>query len=418
MKNKKIIYGVGGALLLLLLWWMFSGGSAEGISKSMITKVIKGNLPIEVIATGELEARNSQNIYAPSLLRSLGVSQIKISEMADEGTILKEGDFVASLDPSEIGSSLNQLEIDKEQKLSDLKSAKLDTALSMRAERESILNLKYAMEESDLEVKQSKFEPPAVQRKAEITLEKAERNYEQAITNLKLKKQQAVSKVFKVQTELKQLEAKISKMLTGLQSLQVTAPQNGMLVYYSNWNGKVKPGSTVNTWNPIIASIPDLSEMISKTYVNEIDISKVKKGQEVTITVDAFADKLIKGEIISVANIGQQQSNSDAKVFEVEIKVLDQDTMLRPAMTTSNKIKIKELKEVLYIPLESVFTEDNIQYVFLKNGGSITKQQIETGEASEEYIVVDKGVNADNEISMIAPEGAEEMEINRLKEQD
>ena len=92
-------------------------------------------------------------------------------------------------------------------------------------------------------------------------------------------------------------------MTTGLQSLQVTAPQNGMLVYYSNWNGKVKPGSTINTWNPIIASIPDLTEMISKTYVNEIDISKVKKGQSVSLSVDAFAEKSISGEIISVANI-------------------------------------------------------------------------------------------------------------------
>ena len=147
MKNKKLVYGGIGVLVLLFAWWIFSPSTAEGISKSMITKVVKGDLPIEVIATGELQAKNSQKIYAPPLLRSLGVSQIKISNMASEGTILKQGDYVASLDPSEIGSKLSQLEIDKEQKLSDLKSARLDTALTMRAERESILNLKYAMEE-------------------------------------------------------------------------------------------------------------------------------------------------------------------------------------------------------------------------------------------------------------------------------
>lgn len=416
LKNKKLLIGIGGAIVLLLGYWMFGPNGGEVVSKSMITKVIKGNLPIEVIATGELKARNSQNIYAPSLLRSLGVSQIKISNMANEGTILKEGDFVASLDPSEIGSKLNQLEIDMEQKLSDLKSSKLDTALTMRAERESILNLKYAMEESDLEVKQSKFEPPAVQRKAEINFEKAQRNYKQAITNLKLKRQQAVSKVFKVQTELKQLQAKIEKMQIGLQSLQVTAPQNGMLVYYSNWNGKVKPGSTINTWNPIIASIPDLSEMISKTYVNEIDISKVKKGQSVTIAVDAFSDKLISGEIISVANIGQKMSGSDAKVFEVEIKVSERDTMLRPAMTTSNRIKIKELDEVLYVPIEAVFNEEELQYVFLKNGGNFVKQEIKTGESSDEFIVVTKGLTVNNEVSLIAPEKEETIKLVRIKE--
>lgn len=416
LKNKKLLMGIGGGIALLLGYWMFGSNGGDAVSKSMITKVTKGSLPIEVIATGELKARNSQNIYAPSLLRSLGVSQIKISNMANEGTILKEGDFVASLDPSEIGSKLNQLEIDMEQKLSDLKSSKLDTALTMRAERESILNLKYAMEESDLEVKQSKFEPPAVQRKAEITFEKAQRNYKQAITNLKLKRQQAVSKVFKVQTELKQLQAKIEKMQIGLQSLQVTAPQNGMLVYYSNWNGKVKPGSTINTWNPIIASIPDLSEMISKTYVNEIDISKVKKGQSVTIAVDAFSDKLISGEIISVANIGQKMSGSDAKVFEVEIKVSEQDTMLRPAMTTSNRIKIKELEEVLYVPIEAVFNEEELQYVFLKNGGSFVKQEIKTGESSDEFIVVTKGLTVGNEVSLIAPEKEETIKLVTIEE--
>ncbi|MEN8927645.1 MAG: efflux RND transporter periplasmic adaptor subunit [Flavobacteriales bacterium] len=415
LKNKNIKIGLIALAAILVGYWIFGGSGSEEVSKTMITKVIKGDLPIEVIATGELKARNSQNIFAPSLLRSLGVSQIKISDMATEGTILKEGDFVASLDPSELGSKLSQLEIDKEQQLSDLKSAKLDTALTMRAERESILNLKYSMEENDLEVKQSKFEPPAVQRKAEINLEKATRNYNQAIQNLKLKKQQAVSKVFKVQTELRQLEVKIQKMITGLQSLQVTAPQNGMLVYYSNWNGKVKPGSTINTWNPIIASIPDLSEMISKTYVNEIDISKVKKGQSVSISIDAFADKKITGEIISVANIGQQLSGSDAKVFEVEIKVLEQDSVLRPSMTTSNKIKIKELSDILFIPIEAVFSNDSTQFVYVKDGSSFEKREVKTGESSEEFIEVNKGLSEGIEISLLAPENSDEMEINLIK---
>jgi multidrug efflux pump subunit AcrA (membrane-fusion protein) len=123
-RNKYIKIGLMALAAILVGYWIFGGSGSEEVNKTMITKVIKGDLPIEVIATGELKARNSQNIYAPSLLRSLGVSQIKISNMAAEGTILKEGDFVASLDPSEIGSKLSQLEIDKEQKLSDLKSSR------------------------------------------------------------------------------------------------------------------------------------------------------------------------------------------------------------------------------------------------------------------------------------------------------
>ena len=397
--NKYIKIGVIIAVLTLLYFVIFNNSTAE-IEENMVTKVTKGDLPIEVIATGELRAKNSQKIFAPTILRSLGISQIKIAEMADEGTILKQGDFVASLDPSEIGSKLSQLFIELDQKLSDLKTSKLDTTLSMRSEREAILNLKYSMEENELEVKQSIYEPPAVKRKAEINLEKAKRNYRQAISNLRLKKQQAESKVFKVQSELKQLRIKITKMETGLQSLQVTAPQNGMLVYYENWNGKIKPGSSINTWNPTIASIPDLSEMISKTYVNEIDISKVKKGQNVILNIDAFSDKKITGEIISIANIGQRKRGSDAKVFEVEIRVNEQDSILRPAMTTTNIIEINKLKNILFTPIESIFYENNKPFVYLKNG---EKTNVKIGESSSEFIEIIEGLNEGDEILLIAP---------------
>ena len=64
--------------------------------------------------------------------------------------------------------------------------------------------------------------------------------------------------------------------------------------------------------------------MISKTYVNEIDVSKVKAGQKVEIIVDAFPERSYTGTVTSVANIGEQLPNADAKVFEVLIKVMDQ----------------------------------------------------------------------------------------------
>ena len=397
--NKYIKIGAGLAVGILLYFVVFNN-STEEVDDNMVIKVQKGNLPIEVIATGELKAKNSQKIFAPAMLRSLGIRQIKISDMAPEGTILKKGDFVASLDPSEIGSKLNGLFIELDQKLSDLKTSKLDTTLSMRAERETILNLKYNLEENELEVKQSIFEPPAVKRKAEISLEKAKRNHKQAISNLRLKKQQAASKVFKVQSELKQLRAKITKMETGLKSMEVTAPQNGMLIYYENWEGKIKAGSSINIWNPTIASIPDLSEMISKTFVNEIDISKIKKGQKVTITIDAFADKIIEGEIISIANIGQRKRGSDAKVFKVEIKVEGNDSILRPAMTTTNKIRIKELKNILFLPIECIFNEEEKQFVYTKNGKKVT---IKAGESSSEFIEITEGVEDGMEVLMIEP---------------
>ena len=63
---------------------------------------------------------------------------------------------------------------------------------------------------------------------------------------------------------------------------------------------KEKPDQSVNPFDRVIATLPDLSSMISRTYVNEIEISKVKTGQKVNINVDAFPEKSFTGNVISI----------------------------------------------------------------------------------------------------------------------
>ncbi len=76
--------------------------------------------------------------------------------------------------------------------------------------------------------------------------------------------------------------------------------------------------------------------MIVKTFVNEVDISRIYKGQLVEVGVDAFPDKNYNGEVVEVANIGETKKESNANVFDIVIDVKDTDSILRPAMTTKN----------------------------------------------------------------------------------
>ncbi len=84
-----------------------------------------------------------------------------------------------------------------------------------------------------------------------------------------------------------------------------------MVIYYKEWSGeKRQVGSSVSPWDRTVATLPDLSTMVSKTYVNEIDISKVSRGQQVRVGVDAFPEKKYTGVVTSVANIGEQLRNA------------------------------------------------------------------------------------------------------------
>jgi len=149
--------------------------------------------------------------------------------------------------------------------------------------------------------------------------------------------------------------------------------------------------------------------MISKTYVNEIDVSKVKAGQKVSVMVDAFPERKYTGIVTSVANIGEQLPNADAKVFEVQVKLDGSDPILRPSMTTGNKIVTKTIDNVIYVPLECVQSgTDSVPFVYTKNK---TKQVVLLGESNENNVIIEKGLEPKSVIYLNTPEGGDKYKI-------
>ena len=78
----------------------------------------------------------------------------------------------------------------------------------------------------------------------------------------------------------------------------INAPSPGMVIYVREWNGKKKGvGSQWNTWDPTVATLPDLTQMESQTYVNEVDVRKLAVGQKVSISLDADPTKKLTGTV-------------------------------------------------------------------------------------------------------------------------
>jgi len=193
-----------------------------------------------------------------------------------------------------------------------------------------------------------------------------------------------------------------------------------MVVYHKGYDGKpIKAGSQMSTWDPVVATLPDLTTMLSKTYINEVDVRKVKRGQKVEIGLDAFPDKKLNGHVIRVANVGEQSPNSDSKVFEATIEIDGTDDMLRPAMTTSNKIIVNELDSVISVPLESLHSyEDSIAFVYKRSGIKTTKQEVQVGETNSNAAVIKLGLEAGDRVFLSIPSGMEDQDIKLLAELD
>lgn len=411
--KKKLLIGSGLLMIALLLYFLRSGPE---VTETIAVEAVRGEFRITVHTSGELEAKNSENIQGPAGLRTVGLWNVQIAELIPEGTLVKAGDWVATLDRTEISNRLKDVETELEKLLTTHTQTRLDTTMELRNARNELINLQFAFEEAQIALEQSRFEPPAAIRQAEIAMDRAQRAYQQAKTNYELKLQQTSAKMQEVTASLNQIKRRHQNMLDVIDEFVIYAPQDGMVIYRRNWDGtKITVGSQISTWDNFVATLPDFSVMMSRTFVNEVDISKVQVNQPAEVVVDAFPEKRFTGFVTEVANIGEQRPNQDARVFEVKLQINESDTILRPAMTTKNTIIIHTEPDVLFVPIEAVHGDNSLTWVFRQAGNRVVKQQVIVGLRNENQIIISEGLSEGDMVLLTIPETAADMKLVELQ---
>jgi len=189
--------------------------------------------------------------------------------------------------------------------------------------------------------------------------------------------QEKIDNIRKKKMELQQLEAK-----KGL--LKIKAPMDGVVADFGRQAGAtVRPGE----W---LGSIFQAADMRMWTQIDDIDILLVKQGAPVDVTVDALPGKVFKGEVENVATMGKDQ-NGVAR-FEVMIKVKG-GPELKPGMQAKAYINAGSAQNVLLVPLEAVFQENNQNKVEILQPDGIPKVvPVELGLMNDRVAEVKKGL--------------------------
>ncbi len=405
-----------GAVLVVggsAAWYTRGPSAAAGEGGAVTAQVQRGDFHVVVTTTGELRARKFVQIQGPSNAQQAELwNGMKISSMVPEGTIVKAGDIVAELDRGPAATKLAEVSLALQKAEAQFTQAELDSTLNLSKAREELRTLEYALEERRIGKEQATYEAPSIKRQAEIDYEKAQRALAQAKVDYQTKTQQAVAKMSEVGADVARQRTRLQIIQDVIAGHTVRAPSAGMVIYAREWNGKKKGvGSQVSPWEPTVATLPDLGDMESVTYVNEIDVRRLAVGQPVAISLDAAPDKKLTGKVTSVANVGEQRPNQDAKVFEVKIAVERPDTTLRPGMTTSNGIETAVVKNVLSVPIEAVMYDGAIPYVFRRGGGRVVRQEVETGLMNDNEVVVRRGLGDDDVVLLSPPADRASLEM-------
>lgn len=366
-------------------------------------QVRRGEFLIAQNVNGQIDARRAYVISSPR------IRGLQITWLAPEGSMVSAGDPVIRFDASKQFAELKDFE-------SSLKIA--HTSLQ-RAEQELSIQekkLELELQQARRNYDEMKYEAPKLAEESRLKLELAELNHDAKLGQIK-------ADLEKAKIEVQRAQDKVTTATREIKQLTMIAPIPGMVVYLEIWKGgtmsKVQEGDSPWSGQGLI-NLPDLSEMVVKATASEVDASAIDSGQHVIIRVDAFPDKVYRGVVYKKGVLAhKKEPNSKINVFDVEIAILDQDPDLKPGMSSSGRIIIERLDDIVSVPLEAVFEKKGQPIVYLENE---KERVVVVGRRNDMAIEIISGLDGGERICLIDPtrdhrglpgDKATEPELNR-----
>ena len=399
----------------------FAGIAAASISMIMIFacgktvenevavhKALRGDFFNSVTVSGELQAASSQVISAPSL--NWPMNQLKVAFIIDDGMKVEKGDTLVLFDNTDVQKTLTDAQNSLEIANAELSKAKVNHRSALEGLEADLKISEINYEVSKIDLEKAEFEADIDKQNIQLDLEQAKNNLEQARQEIESTRKVQAEELSKQQLQVQQAQNKVELAEKALASLVITAPTPGLAIIKDNYSTREKYQVDDQLWSgwPMIG-LPDLNVMEAVVQVNEVDISRVKVGQETRVRMDAFPDTSYVGEITDIATLAQEKDrDSRVKVFETKVLIKDHDEKLLPGMTVSCEIIIERVPDVVFVPLEALFSENDETFIYVKKGRGFDKRKVLTGMENDNYVVIKDGLEKGEEVALSDPYWKEE----------
>jgi HlyD family secretion protein len=346
--KKKVIIGTIVVVVAagVLLGWSLLKNEKNGVVKYRFDKVTKGDVEAVVTTTGMVNPIKQVEVG----------SQVsgKIAKMyVDFNSQVKEGQILAELDRLPFEARVSQNQANYQSAVASLEKSKV-TLQNLKAKYERSLSLASANLISPDEK------------------EAAEANYLGAKTDVQ-----------RAEASLQQAKSQLESSKLDLSYATIRAPMDGVVI-----SRNMEVGQTVQasfSAPKIFVMANDLTKMQVECDVDEADVGKVKEGQKVRFTVDAFPDTPFIGTVNQVRFSPTVTQN--VVTYTTVVDVSNPELKLRPGMTATVNIITGEAKGVLRVPNSALRFAPNLPAEeiakLMKEAGEkmFAKRQAEGGAA-------------------------------------
>ena len=440
MRRLKII------LLAVVLPLVLIGGCMGLVAMKMrpkpdsvsTAKVARGDVVVSVRETGTVQPVKSVEVKSKvaGLVKELAV---------DEGQRVEKGQLIARLDVPELEAQRDQVRAqldgarsrveqarltyvrDRElidaqmmQAKANLRAAEasLAEAQTRRQDAERIASNKRRLFEMGGYVSQDEVQSAqaALDLVKQQELSAAARLDEQqaALAMAQARRSEAElskSRVTEAQASLRQVQDSLAEIESRLADAVISAPCSGVVIARNVREGELITAVSYYGAGAPIVTIGDLSTMLIKVNLNEVDIDKLHLGQSVSITADALANRTFQGRVtrVSPASLADPQGRNQGIVkFPVEVTVTGSHAELKPGMTANIEISCRRADHVLWVPNDAVFQKKGKPHVTVvkeqkpkpKTKPVTEDRQITTGLANDARTEIKSGLKEGEQVQL------------------
>jgi len=280
----------------------------------------------------------------------------------------------------------------------DLKSAQLDKA-------SKDVQVKAALKEMEL------FQLYDFSKQAQTFLsdyKEAKLELERTQARARAQLAQAKAKLANASATFEMQRKRLEKLNDQIKACVIKAPAPGQVVYWSSterWvRYKIEQGAEVPEGYKII-TIPDASKMKVEIKIHEVWIDKIEPNQPARITIAAFPDKVFTGRVLKKAPLANPDEflNPDLKVYTTDVSIDGMDDAIKTGMTGKVEVLINELKDVLYVPIQSVVTVDDKEVCYVMAGSRAEKREVETGLFNDNFVEIKSGLTKGEKVLLAPP---------------
>jgi len=392
--SRRLTLTLAMTLILLLQ------GCGDDIQSSIPTYQVQAQpFAIEITATGEIEAAESQKIVSP------GRRPMMLAWLAEENTYVKEGDVIARFDSERIIRDKNEEEFAVLKLQQDI----INSQASQTQEKQDIRSEQNFVEEEFAFVDRFAIDDLRIYSQLDIIDTLQNRDFLEAKDAFLAWKETSVLEQHDSATSVLDIQQqghqrKLQQYLSALKQLEVTAPYSGLLVYIKDRRGeKPSVGNTIFPGSPL-AEIPNLENLQARLYVLADDAIDLAETQQVAIQLDAFPDKTFTGQLSSVSAFPREiKRGNPIKYYELTATINEQDTsVLKPGRKLSATINVTEPQDAIAVPLQSIIYEQEQSFVYLQQGDEFKKHPVTTGRKNLYFIEITSGLAFNDAIALSA----------------